>query len=233
MLHLILAEAALETVPKQLWSHPSVAKRADGLGKQPGEALLDRTYHHRAMLDLPDAEKRGRPDIVQFCLLEALGTPLNKEGLLNVYVHTIDNHMIHVNPLVRLPKNYDRFVGLIEQLYREGKVPPKGQPFLTLERASLGDILSEIKPSTVVAFTCVGKPRTPESAVRSLSGQENPAIIVGVFPRGHFSEQTTSFVDSAFSIDSESLEAWTVTSRVVYEFEKLIGLPARRLEKRT
>jgi len=34
------------------------------------------------MKKLRESEKRGRPDIVHFALLEALGSPLNKEILL-------------------------------------------------------------------------------------------------------------------------------------------------------
>lgn len=232
MLDLLLAESALETVPKQLWSHPSVVKRAKSLGKKPGETLLDRTYHHRAMIHLENDKKRGRPDIAHFSLLEALGTPLNREGLLRVHIHTVDDHVIYIDPKVRLPRNYDRFVGLIEQLYKEGKVPTKGQPLLRLEKGSLKDVLSEIRPSYVIAFTRKGEAKTLESAVGTLS-EKNTAAIVGAFPHGHFSEETTKLADLTVSIDPEMLEAWTVTSRVIYEFEKLIGLPERRWEKNT
>lgn len=228
MLHLLLAESALETVPKQLWSHPSVAKRAKSLGKKPGETLLDRTYHHRAMIQLENDERRGRPDIVHFSLLEALGTPLNKEGLLTVYVHTIDGHIIRVEPKVRLPRNYDRFMGLIEQLYKEGRVPTEGQPLLKLGEGSLGDVLSEVRPSYVMAFTREGESETLENAMRTLLRQESPAVIVGAFPHGGFSKKTIEIADLAVSIDPEMLEAWTVTSRVIYEYERLIKLPERR-----
>ena len=132
MLSLLFVESALETVPQPLWNHPSVTKRAKTLNKKPSETLLDRTYHHRAMIRLKNNYRRGRPDILHFALLEALGSPLNKEGLLRVYVHTVDDHIISVDPKVRLPRNYDRFVGLIEQLLREDKVPVVGQPLLEL-----------------------------------------------------------------------------------------------------
>jgi len=232
MLNLLLAESALETVPKPLWSHPSVVKRARALSKKPGETLLDRTYHHRAMVRLENGERRGRPDIVHFSLLEALGTPLNREGLLRVYVHTIDDHVISIDPRVRLPRNYDRFVGLIEQLYKEGKVPVRDRPLLKLRRGSLEDMISEIGPSYVMAFTRKGEPKTLESAMKVLSEQENPVAVIGAFPRGHFSGETVKLADLSVSIDPEMLEAWTVTSRAIYEFERLMGLPERRWEKK-
>ena len=232
MLNLLLAESALETVPKQLWSHPSVAKRAKALRKSPGEVLLDRTYHHGAMLHLEIGERWGRPDIVHFSLLEALGAPLNREGLLRIYVHTLEDHVISVDPEVRLPRNYDRFVGLIEQLYREGRVPVEGKPLLKLRKGSLRDILSEIEPSYVMAFTRRGEPKTLEDAIKVLRKYENPVAIIGAFPRGHFTNETAKLANLSVSIDPEMLETWTVTSRVIYEFERQMELPEKRFEKK-
>ncbi len=232
MLNLIFAESALETVPRSLWNHPSVLKRAKALGKKPGETLLDRTYHHRAMLRLKDALKRGRPDIIHFALLEALGTPLNKEGLLRVYVHAVDSHIITIAPEVRLPRNYDRFVGLIEQLYKENKVPLSGQPLLKVRRGVLKDIISEINPSYIMVFTRKGEPKILKDAVEILSKRSNSLIIIGAFPHGHFSDETVEMADLCVSIDPEILDVWTVTSRVIYEFEKHIGLQEKRLKRK-
>ena len=231
MLNLILAEAALETIPKKLLSHPSVVKWAKGVGKMPERALLDRSYHHRAMLTLEDSLKRGRPDIVHFSLLEALGTPLNKEGLLRTFVHTIGNRLIYVKPETRLPRNYNRFVGLIEQLFRENRVPEHGQMLLKLRKGGLKDLLDEIKPSYALAFSRLGKPKTLHEVMCSLVKMEKPLVIVGAFPKGHFSEETIKLTNELVSIDPEVLNAWTVTSRIIYVYERLVGLPEKRLEK--
>lgn len=231
MFNLFLVDAALETVPKQLWNHPSVAKRAKTLGKKPSEMLLDRTYHHRAMLRLENNEQRGRPDIIHFALLEALGSPLNKEGMLRVYVHTINGQIICVNPKVRLPRNYDRFVGLIEQLFSEGKVPVTDQPLLELSKENIKQILAEVNPSYIIAFTRNGEAKTLEAAMKTLQTLEQPAAFIGAFPHGHFSNEIAKLADTSISIDPESLEAWTVTSRVIYEFEKLVMLPEMRWSK--
>lgn len=231
MLNLIFAESALEPVPKVLWKNHSVMKRATALGKAPENTLLDRSYHHRAMLRLEESEKRGRPDIVHFALLEALGAPLNREGLLRVYVHTIDNYIISIDPKVRLPKNYNRFIGLIEQLYAKGAVPLSGPSLLKVKKGSLKQVVSEIEPSYVVAFTSKGEEKILEDAVKILSEKDNSLAIIGAFPHGHFSDEIIKLTDLAVSIDPEMLEAWTMTSRVIYEYEKLIGLPKMRWNK--
>ena len=145
MLTLILAESALETVPERLWTYRSVQRYAKLRRKPPQFILLDRSYHHAAMRRLEQSEKRGRPDIVHFALLEALGSPLNKEGLLQVYVHTIGDHVIKVEPTTRLPRNYNRFVSLIEQLFEYEKIPPKSteKALLIIRRQTLSQLIRE------------------------------------------------------------------------------------------
>ena len=233
MLTFILAESALETVPEQLWKHPSVSKYAKMRRAKPRYVLLDRSFHHAAMKSLEQNEKRGRPDIVHFALLEALGSPLNKESLLQTYVHTISDHVIAANAETRLPRNYDRFVSLIQQLFECGRVPPEPAEaaLLALKRQTMPQLIQDIKPSYVLAFSRLGKPRTFEDAISKLAHEKNPAVIVGGFPQGHFSEDTKKLVNETVCIDHEMLEAWTVTSRVMYEFERALGLSEKRLKR--
>jgi len=228
MLNLVLAESALELVPRKLWSHPAVSKRAKLLGKEPGRTVLDRSYHHAAMLSLEEGQKRGRPDIVHFCLLDALSTPLNREGLLRTVVHTRDDRVISVRPETRLPRNYDRFVGLVEQLYRLGRVPEVGEALLEIRGEGLSKLVDELGASRVVALSRVGERSTVEKAVESTVGESNPLFLVGGFPTGRFTPATIKLADGVFSIDPETLDAWVVVSRLIYEYERAIGLPLKR-----
>ena len=228
---LVLAEAALETVPEALWSHPSVRRHSKRQKKPAEHLILDRTLHHLAMKRIGNDLKRARPDITHFALLEALGSPLNKEGLLRVFVHTNQDYVITVNPAIRLPKNYNRFIGLMEQLFEHGKVPHEGETLLKLEKKTLQQLFWDIKPSYVLAFSRQGKPKTVQDAVSALVAMENPAVIVGGFAHGTFTEETARRANEVVCIDSEMLEAWTVTSRLVYEYEKAVLLPVKRLNK--
>jgi rRNA small subunit pseudouridine methyltransferase Nep1 len=229
LLILVLAEAALEIVPKNLWSHPAVRRHSKRHGKPPGHLLLDRSLHHSAMRKLVENEKRGRPDITHFALLEALGSPLNKEGLLQVYVHTNQNYTITVNPNARLPRNCNRFFGLIEQLFQMGAVPSEGEALLKLENKTLQNLLIKVGADYILAFSREGQPKTLEEAVSSLGAKRRPAIIIGGFPHGHFSKSTIQLADEVVSIDSEMIEAWTLTSRVIYEYEQIFSLPEKRI----
>ncbi|KAJ8312013.1 hypothetical protein KUTeg_009386 [Tegillarca granosa] len=57
-----------------------------------------------------------RPDITHQCLLMLMDSPLNRAGLLQVYIHTEKNVLIEVNPQTRIPRTFDRFCGLMVQL---------------------------------------------------------------------------------------------------------------------
>jgi len=99
-----------------------------------------------------------------------------------------------------------------------------------LERKTLPQLLHEIKPNHVTVFSRKGESRLLEEAVSRLSEKERPAVVIGGFPRGHFSETTIRLAKEVICIDPEMLEAWTVTSRVIYEYERALSLPRKRLK---
>ncbi len=215
----ILAEAALETVPRTIQGHRSVAAQIRNEGKRPNQILLDRTYHHGAMLSLSNALKRGRPDIAHVALLEILSTPLNKEGHLKSYIHTINDYVIEVNESIRLPRNYNRFVGLMERLFVDGRVPLEGEALLSLKKMNIRELTKRIQPTFTVAFSSVGTPKTLQEVCGELVRERRPAVIVGGFAHGHFSKATSDVADMIVSIYDKPLDAWVVASRIVYEYE--------------
>lgn len=58
-----------------------------------------------------------RPDIAHQCLLMLMDSPLNRAGLLQVYIHTEKNVLIEVNPQTRIPRTFKRFAGLMGRNY--------------------------------------------------------------------------------------------------------------------
>ncbi len=218
-LTLILAEAALELVPESIAEHPSVVAHAERRGRKPNEILLDVSYHYAAMRGLKQFEKRGRPDIVHFSILEALGSPLNKEGQLETWIHTIQDEVIRIDSKTRVPRNYDRFVSLIEQLFREKRVPPKGEPLLQIDASPLQTLIDRTRPTKLIALSTLGQPSTFEEICRSLAESDRPAVMMGCFARGHFTERNIKLADQVFSVDKEPLDSWVVTSRIIYEYE--------------
>eukprot|EP01133_Synstelium_polycarpum_P020395 gene20395-24477_t len=58
----------------------------------------------------------ARPDILHQCLLALFDSPLNKAGMLQVYIRTTKNILIEVHPQTRIPRTFHRFAGLMVQL---------------------------------------------------------------------------------------------------------------------
>src|SRR3989442_15968642 len=99
LLTLILADSSIERVPNEITGHPAILKSAERKKKDPRQLILDQSYHHSAILRLGKSGiGRGRPDIVHFCLLLALGSPLNLDNQLTCFVHTRDDQVITIDP---------------------------------------------------------------------------------------------------------------------------------------
>ena len=220
VLSLILAESSIELVPNELVDHPAILNWAHRKRKDPHSLILDQTYHHSAILRLgPGGIGRGRPDIAHVSLLLALGSPLNLTGGLRCYVHTRDNNIIKVDSKARLPRNTDRFTSLLEQLYQEKAVPPTGRPLMSIKPGSLGDLLCEIS-GMVIALTTKGLPKRMDEVASRLAEQHTPVLLVGGFPRGHFSKDALSKVKESYRIHDQGLEAWTIVARAIYDYER-------------
>lgn len=220
MLHLIIAEAELELVPESIRDHPAVVNYARRRKKKPEEVILDSTYHHAALKKLPDGDRRGRPDIVHVCLLNALESIANKEGLLRIYVHTRNDEVIHIKPETRLPRNYNRFLGLMESLFKKGAVP-EGLELLRMEKKPLESLIEEINPDTVFIMHEEGELIRPRLFGETLASHKNPAVVVGGFPHGDF---TRPIEGKKVSLYREPLMAWTAVSEVIVNFEAALGL---------
>ncbi len=221
---IILLESALETVPRELWKHPAVVKNAKRRGKKPGETLLDVSLHYHAMRELKDREKRGRPDIVHTTLLELLESPLNKEGMLEVYIHTYPGHVIFIDPSTRIPRNYNRFVGLFEQLFKYGKVPPTSDnPLIYIKTITLEKLLNNIGCNGLILLWEKGEVMSPEKIV-STAINNKYAIGIGGFPHGDFREEILSMANHKWSIYKKPLNSWVVASRISYAAEKIFGI---------
>ncbi|XP_068695099.1 ribosomal RNA small subunit methyltransferase NEP1-like [Montipora foliosa] len=78
--------------------------------------LLNCDQHKGIMKKFKRDPANSRPDIAHQCLLMLMDSPLNKAGLLQVYVHTERNVLIEINPHTRIPRTFHRFCGLMVQL---------------------------------------------------------------------------------------------------------------------
>lgn len=222
MLTLILGDTELELVPSGILSHPSAVANARIRGKKADKIILDSSVHHSAIKKLPgnDNLRRGRPDIAHQFLLLSLDSILNIEKKLKVMIHTRNNDVISIMPETRIPKNYNRFVGLMEQLFETGKVPPGSEnPLIALERGVELKTLIERQESDVsIALSPDGKSVKLNNYFEKLK-KKNITCIIGGFPEGDFRSQIYEIVDDKISIHKDALKVWTVTSELIVNYE--------------
>ena len=219
-MNIVLAESSLETVPRELWSHPVIVRDSRRRGRPPWRMLLDKARHYRAMGGLPRKEKRGRPDIVHMSMLVALYSPLALNGVLRLYVHTIADRVIYVGEGVRIPKNYNNFVGLMEQLLSLGKVPPNAErPLLRVERMTLDRLLDAF--GDYVVMHEMGR-RLDLGKLADLA--VSSTVVIGGFPHGDYDSPRLHDRDRWVRIGDAAMDAWQVLERIVVAVEARLGL---------
>ena len=226
---IIIAEAALELVPKYLRNHPAVRAHAARLGRNPGETFLDRSYHHAAMKTDPSLSKHGRPDIVHLSLAAVMSSPLYLNNKIKVYISTIDGNNIVIGEGIRIPKSYSRFDGLMADLFKKKRIKNRDETGVMLELnegLTFNQLIDQtIRPRQVIGFSTTGVDSTLEKVVSDalpLNSLSSCAFVVGGFPRGHFSKTTTAKFTGLYRISKMGLEAHVVVARLIYECEKIL-----------
>lgn len=220
MISLILSESSLELVPPELKHHPSVVLHARKLGKLPSEILLDNSWHFAAMKGIKNEIKRGRPDLVHFSILEATTIPLYLQNKLKLFVHTIDDKVIHFGQNVHVPKSYHRFEGLIEKLYQEKKITTNNDVLIEIKEQTFSELLEQINPSKIIGLSTKGTSKSYEKIAAEIT--DDTCIVLGGFQKGHFSDSVENKISDLYSVGDESFEGHVVIARLLYEYEKTI-----------
>ena len=212
----MLAESALELVPSELRNDPSVVSDAKRRGVDASRILLDRSFHHRAMLRLKDGLKRGRPDLVHVALLSITGTPLYSEGGVKVYVHTYTNEVLELLEKTRIPKSYFRFRGLVEQALTDR--PRSG--LVRVRESSFERLVKDVGSDSVIGLSTQGRKTSMDELSAMIGAARKPCVAIGGFAQGHFSPKSLEAMDELVRIHDRPLEAHVVAARVLYEVER-------------
>jgi rRNA small subunit pseudouridine methyltransferase Nep1 len=181
--------------------------------------LLDNALHHSAMKNLKNSTKRGRPDITHLCLLNALGSPLNKSGNLVVYIHTIKNKIFKFNPEIRIAKNFNRFKGLMAKLLIDGAIKYNNTNLISQFSGNLKQLIDSFQASEILLFSNKGRLITKYQDIITVDPTKNIIAIIGGFQKSTFSEEILKLSNSLISISNFPLEAWIVVSKVINYYE--------------
>ncbi|KAM9324802.1 ribosomal RNA small subunit methyltransferase NEP1 [Gastrophryne carolinensis] len=161
-----------------------------------------------------------RPDITHQSLLMLLDSPLNRAGLLQVYIHTQRNVLIEVNPQTRIPRTFPRFCGLMVQLLHKLSVRAADGPQKLL-KVIKNPITDHLPVGCMKISTSFQGDRVP--CVRDLvpSTEEPTLIVIGAFAHGAVN---VDFTERTVSISEYPLSAALTCAKICTAFEEVWGV---------
>jgi len=179
---------------------------------------------HRGILkkhkkDFADA----RPDITHQCLLNLLDSPLNKAGLLQVYIQTQKNVLIKVNPQTRIPRTFSRFCGLMVQLLHEFKISSvSDEGSMTLLKVIKNPVTSHLPMNCKKVGTSCRAALTPLDDWVKAAKVDGPIVfVIGAMSRGSIrSDYTTEKI----SFSQYPLSGALACAKICTAFEKEWGI---------
>ncbi len=226
---LVLEEASLELLPPKFYSTAEARSVEERFGTSPSQQLLDQNYHSKIVASLHEREKRGRPDVVHFALLDATSTPLFEGGHLEVYVRTREAVSIQIKSETRLPRTLHRFSGLVAKLLSRG-VGNNEEKFFSVEKDQTFEaLISKKKIQKVIAFSTSGVLVSLHDVVaqemdRARENTKRTAWIIGGFAHGDFRPEVFELSDRVVSISEIALPAHVVSARLCYELENCLKI---------
>ncbi|KAF8164809.1 Alpha/beta knot methyltransferase [Crassisporium funariophilum] len=208
-LYVVLAQACLEAYKI---SGGGGEGRGEGEeGGRGGEGILAKTGR-----DIADA----RPDITHQCLLTLLDSPLNKAGLLQVYIHTARGVLIEVNPHVRIPRTFKRFSGLMVQLLHKLSIRGVNGPEKLLKVVK-NPVTDHLPPNTVKITLSGDAPiQRLSQYLPTLPTTHNVAVFVGAMARGR-DDFADAWVDEKIGISGYALSASVACGKFCCALEEL------------
>ena len=171
-----------------------------------------------------------RPDILHQELLALLDSPLNKAGMLKVYIQTSKKVLIDVNPAIRIPRTYKRFAGLMVQLLHKMKIKASSES-TTLLKVIKNPFSQYLPPATRChGMSCQGKLYSPIAMAKALVPSvpdKSPAptcFIVGAMSTGHITIEDHPYIESMMSVSEYPLSGASALSRIAGGIEQYWGI---------
>ena len=120
--------------------------------------LINCDDHQKLIKSLKKKLEDYRPDVTHQCLLALLDSPLNKAGMLEVFIRTNKNVLIEINPQTWIPRTFKRFSGLMAQLLTKYKVKAGGTDSATLIKI-VKSSFEKVLPANVkrIGTSCTAK----------------------------------------------------------------------------
>jgi rRNA small subunit pseudouridine methyltransferase Nep1 len=186
------------------------------VGKQ--YELLNCDHHKQQIIKYKKDPSLCRPDITHQCLLMLLDSPLNRAGLLQIYIHTNKQVLIEVNPQTRIPRTFDRFCGLMVQLLHKLSIRASdtSQKLLKVIKNPITDHLPVGCPKYSTSFTA-DRTLKPNEISSICDDNEPVVVVIGAFAKGNLN---VDYTDKSVSISNYPLSAAITCARFCMSFEE-------------
>lgn len=144
-----------------------------------------------------------------------MDSPLNRAGLLQVYIHTEKNVLIEINPQTRIPRTFDRFCGLMVQLLHKYSIHAADGPqkLLKVIKNPVSDHLPLGCKKYGTSFH-VEKVTNPRDIVPE---KEPVVVVIGALSHGSVD---VDYIEDTISISSYPLSAALACAKICSAFEE-------------
>ena len=194
--------------------------------------ILNCDDHYKIIKSMKKKLEEFRPDIIHQCLLNLFDSPLNKVGLLQVYIHTNKNVLIEINPKTRIPRTFKRFSGLFSQLFLKNEIGiscvgdeaqgEKKEIFLKILNTKIENLISDV-PKILLSEKgrLVDIDTYCKNLEENLKDKKNKDIcfIIGTNPKGEI-DPMIKYNDDCISLSSFDLDSNIVCGKICSAFEK-------------
>ncbi|CAG9110311.1 unnamed protein product [Plutella xylostella] len=158
-----------------------------------------------------------RPDITHQSLLMLMDSPLNRAGLLQVYIHTEKNVLIEINPQTRIPRTFKRFAGLIVQLLHKFAIRASDGP-MKLLKVIKNPVESHL-PVGVKKITMSFSSKVVTNCRELVPKTEEPIVmVIGAMAHG---KVEADYSEEALSISNYPLSAALTCAKLCTAFEEV------------
>jgi len=163
----------------------------------------------------------SRPDILHQMMLMALDSPLNKAGLLRLYVRTGKGVLIEVSPQIRIPRTFKRFAGLMVQLLHKLSIRAANGPHKLL-KVIKNPITDHIPPnSRIVSMSVQGRLVSVPKFIPTLPADVPHVYVAGAFAHGKVEAE---YAEECIALSQYPLSGAAALARLCNGYENLLGI---------
>lgn len=189
------------------------------VGKQ--YELLNCDKHKGQMKKYKKNVSQCRPDITHQCLLMLMDSPLNRAGLLQVYIHTANNQLIEISPQTRIPRTFERFCGLMVQLLFKLSISASDAPNKKLLKLIKNPVTDHLPTGCKKLCMTFNADRCVKPSELVPAGDTPIVIVVGAIATGSIDPDYT---EEHLSISNYPLSAALTCTKLCTAFEEAWGV---------